>query len=273
MKTVLVSIGSFVLGGLIVSGITYGVLDFTHMTRSNDNGSVAVTNSTTTNTTVPVVTNGNTNAGTNSNTNSVATNTNSGATENPHVPTQYSLDVPYTVQAPNGIWDLPYAEACEEASILMVGRYLNDRSITDAADADGAIVQLTQYVEDQGLAIDMTAEETAKVLADFYDVDTDVVYDFTWDQVKEALSSGYPIILPTAGQKLHNPHYQSPGPRYHMLVLTGYTTTEIITNDPGTKFGEGYAYTYATLDDAAHDWNGGNVDSGRRVMIVARPQK
>lgn len=269
---ILLGIGTFLFGGLVVCGVVWGVLDYDHWIQSSSSNTsiLANSNATVANDNVPAtVTNNNDDSANNGNTNTDTSITDS---TNPHIPKEYSLDVPYTVQAPHGVWSLPYQEACEEASIMMVGRYLNDRTISDANDADAAILQLVDYVEQNGYSIDMTAAETATVLSDFYEVDTDVIYDFTWDQVKEAVSSGYPVIVPAAGQKLGNSHYQSPGPRYHMLVIIGYTADEIITNDSGTKFGEGYTYDYATLDNAIHDWNGGNVDYGRRVMIVARPE-
>ncbi len=258
----------FLLGIGAATGGVWLFLDFERF----GNSAVGIKN---TNAVATTIENTNSENATASNINSTisTTDTNSPTTENPHLPKKYSLDVPYTPQAPHGIWDLPYKEACEEASMLMVGRYLTGRTIADAEDADRAILQLVDYVEDQGYPIDITAEETAKLLHDFYDVETDVVYDFTWDQVKEAISSGYPVIVPAAGRNLGNPNYTTPGPLYHMLVIVGYTETKVITNDPGTKRGEGYTYDYETVYNAVHDWNGGNVESGRTVMIVARPEE
>ncbi|MCR4279964.1 MAG: hypothetical protein NUV82_00890, partial [Candidatus Komeilibacteria bacterium] len=36
------------------------------------------------------------------------------------LPAEYNLDVPFMSQAPHANWDLPYQEACEEASLIMV---------------------------------------------------------------------------------------------------------------------------------------------------------
>src|SRR3989344_4828168 len=49
---------------------------------------------------------------------------------------EVNLKVPFTSQAPTGNWDLPYQEACEEASALMAIRYVFANPITDPADAE-----------------------------------------------------------------------------------------------------------------------------------------
>jgi hypothetical protein len=54
-----------------------------------------------------------------------------------------------------------------------------------------------------------------------------------------------------------------------MLVVRGWTKEGmIITNDPGTKRGEGYLYEPDVLINAVHDWSGGDVENGRKAMIV-----
>jgi len=43
---------------------------------------------------------------------------------------------------------------------------------------------------------------------------------------------------------------------------------KFITNDPGTKRGENFAYKYQDLMNAIHDWNNGDVKNGRPVVLV-----
>ena len=61
-----------------------------------------------------------------------------------------------------------------------------------------------------------------------------------------------------------------------MVVVRGYddVAKEFIVNDPGTRFGEGYRYPYATLWAASHDWTGSDatVTAGRKAMIVVEPE-
>ena len=69
---------------------------------------------------------------------------------------------------------------------------------------------------------------------------------------------------------LKNPYYTQPGPERHKVVIIGYDpdNKEFITNDPGTRRGADYVYDGALLWDAIHDWNGGDVPQGAKVMIV-----
>lgn len=185
------------------------------------------------------------------------------------LPATAQLDVPFTVQAPHAHWELPYQEACEEASILMAARFLQGRSIESPDDADKAILQLVHFGTELGYPIDTTAAETANTLEQFYDgLQTEVITEVTVERIKQAIAQGDPVIVPTAGQQLGNPNFTSPGPVYHMLVITGYTETHFITNDPGTRNGANYKYTYNTLLNAIHDWNNGDVANGQQVMII-----
>lgn len=188
-------------------------------------------------------------------------------------PTELNLAIPFTSQAPHANWDLPYQEACEEASILMSARFLQERSIAGADDADAAIVELVNYnVDELGQPIDTTAKQTAKIIEEFYDLQAEVLHDWTWDDVKQALAQGNPVIFPAAGRELGNPNFTAPGPIYHMLVVKGYTDSVVITNDPGTRKGADYQYSYDTLMQANHDWNGGDVAAGDKVIIIVKPQ-
>ena len=67
-----------------------------------------------------------------------------------------------------------------------------------------------------------------------------------------ALRDGGVVLVPMNGQKLRNPYFTAPGPERHMLLIRGYdpSTKEFITNDPGTKRGENYRYSEATIIDA-----------------------
>ncbi len=212
----------------------------------------------------------------NANTNEANANVNADTNEEKPeivIPESINLAIPFTSQAPHANWDLPYQEACEEASMLMSARFLQGRTIDGANDADAAILQLVDHATNvMKYPIDSTAQETANILEDFYKLDTELIYDFTWDDVKLALAQGYPVILPAAGRELGNPNFTSPGPIYHMLVIKGYTPSVVITNDPGTRKGADYQYSYDTLFNAAHDWNGGNVNEGKKVIIIVKPK-
>jgi hypothetical protein len=72
-----------------------------------------------------------------------------------------------------------------------------------------------------------------------------------------------------AGRQLGNPNYKQPGPLYHMLVIKGYKKNgDFITNDSGTRKGADYIYQADVIMQAMHDWNGGKVKTGKKVMLI-----
>lgn len=192
-------------------------------------------------------------------------------TSNEKLPTSVRLQVPFTPQAPTANWDPPFDEACEEASYLMVEYMLQGKTFTPES-ATTAIAELVEYQHNNGYAIDITIEELAQIAEQKFGRTTNV---FTGDQVtvqaiEELLANGYPVIIPAAGQLLNNPYFSGNGPPYHMLVITGYDEKHFITNDPGTKRGEGFMYKKDHLVSVIHNWNGSTatITIGPKAMMV-----
>lgn len=187
------------------------------------------------------------------------------------LPAEVNLAIPFTSQAPHKNWDLPYKEFCEEASVLMVASYIRGETIASPDDADTKLRGIFSFASNVlGYGVDTNAEETAEILKQFYKItNVEVVYDPTVDQLKRAVAAGKAVIVPAAGRQLGNPFFRSPGPLYHMVVVKGYTKDgKFITNDPGTRRGAEYLYDMDVLMRAMHDWNNGNVDEGRKVVII-----
>lgn len=194
------------------------------------------------------------------------TNT-SGHTEG--LPAEFNLAVPFTPQAPFAVWDEIHEDACEEASAMMIDAFYTNRNFTPQSADDEINAIVNWELQTFGYWLDTTAEETARILREKYGYqNVRVVYDIDINDIKREVASGHPVILPAAGQLLGNIYFQQPGPLYHMLVVRGWTKEGmIITNDPGTKRGEGYLYDPDILINAVHDWNGGDVENGRKAMI------
>ena len=118
-------------------------------------------------------------------------------------------------------------------------------------------------------------EQTARLARDFYKLNTRVQYNVTHKDIRAELARGNIVIAPMAGQLLKNPYYTPPGPAYHMFIFIGYDDEkkELIANDPGTRRGKNYPYSYATIDRALHDWTGSKttITKGRSAMIVIIP--
>ncbi len=192
-------------------------------------------------------------------------------TTNSSLPSEINLAVSFTSQAPAKNWGLPYAEFCEEASALMAASYINGWSIPSIEFADQKMLEIKEFEEQRfGYYKDTTAEETAVILREFYKIEkVKVMYEPTIQDIKKALSENRVVLVPAAGRQLGNPYFQSPGPIYHMLVIKGYTKEgNFITNDPGTRRGADFIYAPDVLMNANHDWNGGDVNNGRKVVII-----
>lgn len=182
-----------------------------------------------------------------------------------------NLAVPFAAQAPYGNWVLPYSEACEEASIIMVEYFLRGDSLSTAT-ADKEILDLTSWVSSRGYKVDVSAQQSADIALDFYGRKGKVYYDgdVTIENMKRLLSAGYTLIVPAAGSVLNNPNYVGAGPPYHMVVVKGYDEKNFITHDPGTRNGGDFKYEQNLFYEAIHDWAGSksNVMEGRKALLV-----
>ncbi|MBI4093148.1 MAG: C39 family peptidase [Candidatus Kerfeldbacteria bacterium] len=207
-------------------------------------------------------------------------NTNTAGEPEP-LPVAVNLKVPFTSQAPDANWDQDHEEFCEEAAVLMVGRYWQDRTIEGKSDAEAALQEIKTFeLKEFGFYYDTTAAETARILENLYGLRVEIIADPSLDDIKRAVASGNPVIVPTAGRQLGNPNFRRPGPVYHNLVIKGYTADgKLITNDPGTRKGADYLYSAEVVLNAMHDWvpagertvpRNGDVGEGRKVVIVVR---
>jgi len=192
--------------------------------------------------------------------------------EGPLSPLPYSvtLDVPFSPQAPSANWDAQHEEACEEMSLILIHHYLEGTSIT-RDQAEQELQALLRWEEEHGYPLDVTVLQLKEIAEQFYGHAGRVIEDPTANDLKQLLSEGYPVIIPAAGRDLGNPYFSGEGPWYHMLVLKGYNEFFFITNDVGTRRGEGYVYRFDTLLNAIHDWTGvkENIREGvRRVLVI-----
>jgi len=182
----------------------------------------------------------------------------------------FQLSVPFTAQAPHGYWGMPYQEACEEASIIMALRYARGRSIASVQEADTDILTLVRMnAERYGDSVDESLEEVQALMKEVdSSVVTRIVENPSVDDLKRHLVQGSVVIVPVIGWQLKNPYFSRPDVPYHMLVLTGYDGEEFITNEPGTKNGEGYRYTIEVVMSAMHDLHDPLEEGGKAVLIV-----
>ena len=204
-------------------------------------------------------------------------------TEN--IPESVNLDIPFVSQAPLGSWDNLHNEACEEASIISAIVFLNNESIS-RDEMDKQILDMVKWQEENfGGHFDLPAEKVKEFVEKYYrgNYKVEISYDIPIEDIKRALASNHPVIVPLSGRTIDNPYFKQPGPVYHMLIIKGYDDNkgEFITNDVGTnKLGENFRYKYENLFDSIHDmpkWeqNKQKLDSnpkmifnGKKAMLI-----
>jgi hypothetical protein len=193
------------------------------------------------------------------------------------LPSAVSLPVPYTPQAPLGNW-ADRQHTCEEASLVMVDRYLrSDHSgaLIDPRTADNAINQITAWKPAVDLTTQQVGEVAEKNLGWAYRI-------LPADQLdmKQQLALGRPLIVGVRTHGLGNPnypgyrtHYEQPGWSVsHYLVVVGYDQSDTyILNDPGLTRGHGYHVTYDQLMHAIDDLDQAypSLNSGRVFLVLA----
>ena len=189
------------------------------------------------------------------------------------LPSSFKIDVPFVVQAPLADWNWPFNHSCEETSVLMAHLYFTKEAL-NPEQAQKEILSLNDYEKkNYPLANVSAARQTAILINDYYGYDAKAYFNITLDDIKRELASGNLVLVPAAGQRLKNPYFKAPGPLYHMLVVKGWTPTEFIVNDPGTKRGADFKYSYEIFQNAISDWDLEDWDTAvnvndRKAMIV-----
>ncbi len=150
----------------------------------------------------------------------------------------------------------------------MIKYQKENRNSISKTEADQSIRSMVAYEESQGYGISITLTDLNQISRDHLGFEGRVVKNISIDDIKVELANGNPVIVGVAGKVLNNPNFQNDGPNYHMLVIIGYDQNGFIANDPGTRKGEDYRYTYDNLYDSIHDWNPSNILDGEKNYLV-----
>ncbi len=186
-------------------------------------------------------------------------------------------DVSFISQAPTGNWkDLVFQNACEEAALLMAEKWATGKKFGTLVEVEVEIRTLTKEEEKYfpKNSYDLSGADTLLLTQKYFPrMQVALVKNVTTDDIKNALFKGNTVIIPANGQKLRNPNFTAPGPLYHTLLIRGYdpTTDEFITNDPGTRKGNGYRYAADIIFDAMQDYETGyhgKLFPDEKVMLV-----
>jgi hypothetical protein len=193
------------------------------------------------------------------------------------LPAAVFLPVPFTSQAPLNNW-AARQHTCEEASLLMVDRYLHgDHSgkLIDPQTADAGINQITAWKP----AVDLTSQQVGEVAK----VNMGWGYkllEASRQNMKQQLALGRPLIVGVRTHGLGNPNYPGYRTHYeqtgwsvsHYLVVVGYDSADnYVLNDPGLTRGQGYHISYDQLMHAIDDLDQAypELNSGRIFVVLA----
>lgn len=186
-----------------------------------------------------------------------------------------SLDVPFSIQIPNGKWIPPFKDACEETSLLMVEAFYRHTVFKDKKDTVKKILSMVELENNVfGFNEDTNAVVMTRIINDFLPFEARVVEQPSIQMIKDEVDSGRLVLVPANGRLLPNPYFKSPGPLYHVVVIVGYDDArkEFITNDPATRHGKNFRYSFDTLMRANADWSPDLLSANReKVMIFTSP--
>jgi hypothetical protein len=197
------------------------------------------------------------------------------------------LDVPFFCQAPLANWSDPrQQDGCEEASLLMAHLWLTGGTMT-AAEAEAEIIAISEWERaNYGAFVDRSIADTALLFEQYYGhTNWEIRRTVTVADIKAELAAGNLVIVPTNGRLLANPHFTTPGPITHMVLIIGYDddvksnigyddeTGIFVTNDPGTRNGKSFRYPYERLVNAIYDYPTGKhvpYTKTATVMLVIK---
>lgn len=185
------------------------------------------------------------------------------------------LEMPFTVQAPFANWKV-HEESCEEAALLMYNYFLhnqtkfNGQSVIPQEGAGKDIVGMKNWqIKNYGKEPNLSMAHFAEFAKSYYNLNSKIISKITKDDIKKELSGGNPVIVPATTASLHNPYYPPRTDTYHYLLIKGYEADGIITNDPGTRRGEGYFYKWDTLSGALKAQQA-YVDQGQDGIVLMK---
>lgn len=182
-------------------------------------------------------------------------------TVTPTPPVQVQLAVPYVNEAPDGNWSGPWKNGCEEAAVVMVEAFYQNKSSVSIAEAKQMMQQLfDEQDREWGSNANSDAARTVQFIHELDLFKARIVEDPTVQQIKEEVAAGRPVITLHRGFELGNSNipFLATGSSYHTLVVVGYDDArkEFMVHDDGDdKAGTNRRYSYAVVMGSLHDYN------------------
>jgi len=184
----------------------------------------------------------------------------------PQIPPAYRLTVPFATQMGSAGNPNNGGNNCGPASITMAILYYGgSTTVPEAA------VAIRGTNDRRNGPTDFKSPSSQAFLAKFSLVEHDIT---TWDQVREEISAGRPVIILVnnkAYRYLTPPPYPNNSSLWftpaHIIVVTGYDATNVYVNDP-LRSSSDYAIPVATFMTAASTATGANSGDWYAVSVA-----
>jgi hypothetical protein len=190
------------------------------------------------------------------------------------------LDVPYINEAPDGNFSGNWKNACEEASMTMIGKYyLGEKSVSVIEAMTSMQILFDMQNRLYGSSANADGQMITDLVNNYLSYKATLKTNPTINEIKKELAQKHPVISLHYGFNLHNPNipFAVHGSYYHAMVIVGYddTTKEFITNDDGDqKYGTSHRYKYDLFMGSLHDYNfATNRTDGPARVIFTNPLK
>jgi len=158
-------------------------------------------------------------------------------------------------QAPEKNWAEPWQDACEEAAILTVKYFFENKTPDTKTLLSDYKLILSQSTENS-----INLAKMSQIASDLYGYDSKIIDNPDTDTIEKYLSQGNILIAPTKGKILYqeNKYFKNGGPEYHNIVILGYdhNKKQFIVHDVGTQFGAYFKYSYKVLMSSLGDYQG-----------------
>lgn len=194
------------------------------------------------------------------------------------LPNKHLIETTFVPQSPQQLWDEPWQDSCEEASLLTVNYYYKNQN-PDLDTIKNDILKMIDFENTQKFTHDMNLAQMSLVVKNYLGYNSQIIENPTIKDLKKYISQDIPVIVPANGKILYqeNKHFNSGGPYYHNLTILGYddTKNQFIVHDVGTKSGAYFKYSYSLLIDSIHDFpqsgNKEDINTGsKRVLVLLK---
>lgn len=194
------------------------------------------------------------------------------------LPNKHLIKTAFVPQAPEKNWDQPWQDACEEASLLTLKYYYQNKT-PEVASLVTEYQQLFSFEGDNNLKHDINIGNMSTISSQYLGLTPNIIENPTINDIKKELSLDHPVIITANGKNLYkeNKNFRSGGPWYHSLVILGYddNAQKFTVHDVGTQHGAYFKYSYNLLLESIHDLPPSGkkeeIDNGaKRVLVLIK---